>query len=487
MTTHLDRALRRRFAGLSSQFYRPVPPTPLPDPQLVHLNRSLAEALGLDADALQEPDAVALLSGSRQLEQAPLATVYAGHQFGVWVPQLGDGRALLLGEVLGRDGEQYEIQLKGAGLTPFSRMGDGRAVLRSSIREYLCSEAMAGLGIPTTRALALTASPEPIYRETVESAAVVTRVAPSFIRFGHFEFFYHRGEHGALRELADFVLEHHYPHCRAADNPYLEMMREVISRTARLMADWQAVGFCHGVMNTDNMSILGLTLDYGPYGFLDAFDAAHICNHSDHQGRYAYNRQPQIALWNLQCLASTFLPFAEQEALIEALRSYQGQYEDAYLARLRAKMGLEVEEEADAQLAESLLLLMHANRVDYTIFFRRLAGFDQAGTANEPLRDLFLERERFDAWAQHYRQRLERENCPAQQRAAAMNRVNPKYVLRNHLAEMAIRAARDEQDYAELDRLFQCLSRPFDEQPEFEAYAAFPPAWAGELSVSCSS
>jgi uncharacterized protein YdiU (UPF0061 family) len=487
MNATFDQALGQRFASLSANFYRPVSPTPLPDPRLVHLNRPLAEFLGLDSESLSSPESVALLTGSAQPMHKPIASVYAGHQFGVWVPQLGDGRALLLGDVKAKDDELYELQLKGAGLTPFSRTADGRAVLRSSIREYLCSEAMAGLGIPTTRALSITASPEPVYRETVETAAVVTRVAPSFVRFGHFEFFYHHGDHDALRELADFVIKNYYPQCLGTVNPYVAFLGEVVARTARLMADWQAVGFCHGVMNTDNMSVLGLTLDYGPFGFLDEFDVGHICNHSDYQGRYAYGRQPQIGLWNLQCFAATLLPFADQEALIEQLRNFQKVYEAAYLAKLRAKLGLLEEQDNDGMLAESLLMLMHANKTDYTIFFRALSSFDQTDTQNHALRDLIIDREEFDEWAVKYRERLQSETRPAAERAAAMNRVNPKYVLRNHLVEIAIRKARDEKDYSEVDRLFRCLQRPFDEQSEFDAYAAFPPEWASELSVSCSS
>jgi len=480
-------AFGQRVAELPSVLYRKVASTPLPQPHLVHLNRTLAEQLGLDPDWLTTGDAVALFSGNLPDALPSVATVYSGHQFGVWAGQLGDGRALLLGDLPGPNGQRMELQLKGAGQTPFSRHADGRAVLRSCIREYLCSEAMAALGIPTTRALMLTGSPAPVYRETVETSAVVTRVSESFLRFGHFEHLYHRGDHEALTALADFALRHHFPEQAEAANPYAALMGEVIARTARLMADWQAVGFCHGVMNTDNMSLLGLTIDYGPFGFLDGFDLAHICNHSDHAGRYAYNQQPQVALWNLHCLASTFLPLVSEEELVALLRGFQPLYEAAYLAKMRAKLGLDTAEDGDGALLEKLLMALHGNRVDYTIFFRRLAEFDVAEELNAPLRDLFIERDLFDGWASDYRARLARETRTLAERRAAMLAVNPKYVLRNHLAEQAIRQARDAGDFGEVDRLFRCLARPFDEQPEFEAYAGFPPDWAGELSVSCSS
>ncbi|TCP14520.1 uncharacterized protein YdiU (UPF0061 family) [Crenobacter luteus] len=487
MKTHPFAMLPQRYATLPPRFYRAVEPTALPEPRLVHLNDAFARELGLDPERLAEPDGVALLAGSAPPGKTPLSTAYSGHQFGVWAGQLGDGRALLLGEWRDGRGRDWEIQLKGAGLTPFSRMGDGRAVLRSSIREYLCSEAMAGLGIPTTRALAIAGSPEPVYRETVETAAVVTRVAESFLRFGHFEHCYHRGDEDGVRVLADFALRHHFPELQDSAQPYAALVGEVIARTARLMADWQAVGFCHGVMNTDNMSLLGLTIDYGPFGFLDGFDAAHICNHSDHAGRYAYGQQPQVALWNLNCLASAFLPLVPEEELVALLRGYQARFEGAYLARMRAKLGLADARPDDVDLAEALLLAMHANRVDYTIFWRRLAGFDSAdGAKNDALRDLFLDRAAFDGWAARYRERLLSEEREAAARRAAMNAVNPKYVLRNHLAETAIRRARD-GDCSEVDRLMRCLARPFDEAPEFDDYAAFPPEWAGDLSVSCSS
>ena len=472
---------------LGAPFSVQQPPQALPDVHWVAINEALGRALGL-SDWLHTPQALALLAGNAQPPGSTTASVYSGHQFGAWAGQLGDGRALLLGEVDTPLGPQ-ELQLKGAGLTPYSRMGDGRAVLRSSIREYLCSEAMHHLGIPTTRALALVGSPQPVRRETLETAAVVTRVAPSFLRFGHFEHFTHtQPDDAALRRLADATLERFYPDCRDQPEPYAALLGAVAARTARLMAQWQAVGFCHGVMNTDNMSMLGLTLDYGPFGFMDAFDPGHICNHTDQQGRYAYARQPNVAFWNLHALAHGLLPLlGEPEAAVAALEPYKTEFPRAMLAALRAKLGLQDNREEDRDLADDLLKLMAQDHTDFTITFRRLSAFGSAeAEVNAPLRDLFIDRAAFDAWAARYRQRLQAEGSVDAERAARMNRVNPKYVLRNHLAETAIVRARG-GDFSEVQRLLQVLQHPFDEQPANEADAGFPPDWATHLEVSCSS
>jgi uncharacterized protein YdiU (UPF0061 family) len=419
----------------------------------------------------------------------PFASVYSGHQFGIWAGQLGDGRALLLGEIDTPSGSM-EIQLKGSGLTPYSRMGDGRAVLRSSIREFLASEAMHALGIATTRALAVVGSPLPVQRESVESAAVVTRVAPSFLRFGHFEHFAHTAADTArLRRLLAATIERYFPALAGHREPAAALLEEVALRTARLLAQWQAVGFCHGVMNTDNMSLLGLTIDYGPYGFLDAFDPGHVCNHSDHQGRYAYARQPGIAFWNLHALAQALVPAvdgpaeAAGERLIDALEPYKAEFASTLVALLRAKLGLLAARDEDAALADDFLRLMAEDRADYTITWRRLSRFE---TQPEAARDCFLQREKFDAWAQRYRDRLAHEPTPAAERAARMDGVNPKFVLRNHLAQAAIERAQ-QGDFGEVERLLRVLERPFDEQPEHEADAGFPPAWAQQIEVSCSS
>ena len=477
---------RNRFATLGEAFFTDNPPTPLPDPRWVAWSPSVAADLGLPTGWMNSTEAAEVFTGNRLLPGSrPLASVYSGHQFGHWAGQLGDGRAIWLGEIDTPTGPQ-ELQLKGAGLTPYSRMGDGRAVLRSSIREFLCSEAMHGLGIPTTRALALTASPAPVVRETVETAAVVTRVAPSFIRFGHFEHFSAAGRIDELRRLADFVIDHHYPACRQGGNPYAALLEAVSARTAELLAQWQAAGFCHGVMNTDNMSILGLTIDYGPFQFLDAFNPAHICNHSDHGGRYAYHRQPNIAYWNLFCLGQALLPLMDdQQQALDALEPYKALFPAALQRRMGAKLGLAEVQPGDDTLVEDLMQLMAKDAVDFTVLFRRLS--QAADGPLEPVRDLFLQREAFDAWATRWQLRLHGQPGfdPASTRHQ-MLRTNPRLVLRNHLAEIAIRQART-GDFAEVQRLLKALQAPFDERPGEDDLAALPPDWAAGIEISCSS
>jgi uncharacterized protein YdiU (UPF0061 family) len=475
-----------RFAHLPTGLYSRVQPTPLPAPYWVSYNPALAATLGLAPGSLLT-DAQAQVWCGNQLATGsiPLAALYAGHQFGHWVPQLGDGRAMLLGEILVA-GQHHELQLKGAGPTPYSRGGDGRAVLRSSIREYLCSEAMHGLGIPTTRALALVGSPQPVWREQLETAAVVTRVAPSFVRFGSFEVLAHRQQLTLLRRLADHIIDDHWPDLRAQPAPYQGLLERVIARTAALIAHWQAVGFCHGVMNSDNMSILGLTLDYGPFGFLDGYHPAHICNHSDHEGRYAYDQQPQIGLFNLHCLAQALLPLLDYDATVAALQSYQAQFDTAYLQHMRAKLGLLAAHDHDGELVARLLHLMAGARTDYTLFWRMLAGLPLSGDTT-PWRDHVLDRTGFDAWVADYRQRLRWENRDDTERGRSMRSVNPRFILRNHLAETAIRAAADHGAYDEIERLRTVLAQPYAEQPAYEHYACLPPDWAASLSVSCSS
>ncbi len=482
---------RNRFLELGPAHYTALGPQPLPQPHWVATSADCARLLGLPADWAQRSDwnALDVMAGNALWPgMQPLASVYSGHQFGVWAGQLGDGRALLLGELQTPSGT-LELQLKGAGMTPYSRRADGRAVLRSSIREFLCSEAMHALGIPTTRALAVVGSPLPLRREAVETAAVVCRVAPSFLRFGHFEHFAHTaGDIDALRRLVDFTLAHHYPELLREPQPVLALLQAVSERTARLLAQWQSVGFCHGVMNTDNMSMLGLTIDYGPFGFLDAFDPGHICNHSDDRGRYAWNRQPQVALWNLHALAHGPMPLiGDGEAAIEVLKPYAEVFAQAMTAAWRAKLGLLEAREEDRALADDLLRLMATDRADFTITFRRLAGFSSApGAVNASVRDLFIDRAAFDAWALRYAERLRVEAAIDAERALRMNRINPKFVLRNHLAQAAIQRAQ-EGDFTEVQRLMKVLARPFDEQPEHAADAGFPPDWASQLEVSCSS
>jgi serine/tyrosine/threonine adenylyltransferase len=476
------------FAALGPPFYTELSPLPLPDSYLVGLNTALACELGLDVNLIASSEGVAALTGNVRIAGArPLATVYSGHQFGVWAGQLGDGRALLLGEVQTAAGPR-EIQLKGSGSTPYSRMGDGRAVLRSSIREYLCSEAMHGLGIPTTRALCVTGSDAAVRREEIETAAVVTRVAPSFIRFGHFEHFSARGQHAELGKLADYVIDKFYPECRAGGrftgNVYAAFLEQVSERTAAMVAQWQAVGFCHGVMNTDNMSILGLTIDYGPFQFLDAFDPGHICNHSDEQGRYAYNKQPNVAYWNLFCLGQALLPLiGDQELALAALESYKTVFPRELEGRMLAKLGLAGSRAGDRELIESVLKLLARDKVDYTIFWRRLSAH-VGGESADTVRDLFLDRVAADAWLLQYSERLEAQGRG--DAAALMRRTNPKFVLRNHLCELAIRQAKL-KDFSEVEALLALVQTPYDEHPGQEDKAGFPPDWANLIEISCSS
>ncbi len=481
----LGLAWRNAFASLGQDFYTALPPTPLPEPYWVGYSAAAAKALGLPDDwqghaALEAFSGNLPLSGTR-----PLASVYSGHQFGIWAGQLGDGRAILLGETAGG----WEVQLKGSGRTPYSRMGDGRAVLRSSIREFLCSEAMHALGIPTTRALCVTGSDALVRREEIETAAVVTRVAPSFLRFGHFEHFSFNELYPQLQQLADYVIDRYYPECRGSDrfagNPYALLLERVSERTAVMVAHWQATGFCHGVMNTDNMSILGLTIDYGPFQFMDGYHPGHICNHSDTTGRYAYNKQPNIAYWNLYALGQALLPLIEdQELAVGALESYKTVFPDTFETLMRTKMGLADRQDGDRALVEATLKILASERVDYTIFWRRLSHWVASGDAADPsVRDLFLDRAAYDAWLPRYLERL-----PADRTApgAAMLKANPVVVLRNHLGEQAIRQAKL-KDFSEVQTLLAVLQNPFEDTAEARQRAGFPPDWAGAIEISCSS
>ena len=482
--------------ALGAPYFTPTLPTPMGPAHWVSQNRALGRELGLPDSFWDDPMSLQAMSGNAVWPGSkPVASVYSGHQFGVWAGQLGDGRALSLGELETPMGRQ-DWQLKGAGPTPYSRRGDGRAVLRSSIREYLCSEAMHGLGIPTTRALALCASDLPVWRETAETAAVVTRVAPSFIRFGHFEHFAATGDTGALKRLLQSVIDQYFPDIARQHMPLeqatLAWLQTVTQRTAELMAQWQAVGFCHGVMNTDNMSVLGLTLDYGPFQFLDTYDPDHICNHSDHQGRYAYQRQPQVAFWNLFCLGQAVATLVgETEPVLEALNTYKSALPLALLTRWRQKLGLTMAEGADAELVESVLDLLSTGAVDFSIFWRRLshavaqsARPGQAEHAWTPVRDLFLDARAWLDWENRYTQRLGGQDRG--QTGVTMLQVNPKYVLRNHLGETAIQRAQT-GDFSEVDNLLSLLHRPFDEHPESAQLAGFPPDWASSIAISCSS
>lgn len=477
------------YARLPEAFYAKLNPTPFQAaPYLVHANPDAAALISLDPEEAVRPEFAQVFGGSMLVPgMEPLAMLYSGHQFGVYVPQLGDGRAILLGEATNERGGRWDLHLKGGGLTPFSRDGDGRAVLRSTIREYLCCEAMHGLGIPTTRALCIVGSDHKVYREQIETGAALVRMAPSHVRFGTFEIFYYRKQHEQLKRLADYVIEQQYVHLQSVADTYARFFSEVMERTARLIARWQAVGWAHGVMNTDNMSILGLTLDYGPFGFMDDYDAGFICNHSDHNGRYAFNQQPYIGLWNLSCLAQALLPLVKKDALKAALESYQPLFDREYLRLMRSKLGLQEERTEDDALIRDLLGLLQESHTDYTILFRELGSFSSAtGAMNDTLREHFVNRERFDDWAVQYRDRLRSENSQDAERRERMNRVNPKYVLRNYLAQAAIEKAQ-QKDFSEIDRLFTLLQNPYSDQPDMDAYAAPPPNWGKHLAVSCSS
>ena len=481
--------LENKFASLPHNFYTCLMPTPLKEPYLIAVSDPIVKSIGVDPE-LSEQEFCEVFSGNKLLTNSqPLAAVYSGHQFGVWAGQLGDGRAILLGDVANAgNSSRLEIQLKGAGMTPYSRMGDGRAVLRSSIREFLCSEAMEGLGIPTSRALCITGSDQYVMREEPETMAVVTRIAPSFVRFGSFEHWYYNNRPDELKILADFVIDNYFPELLASANQYQALLAEVTKRTAELMAHWQSVGFMHGVMNTDNMSILGLTLDYGPFGFMEAFDPKHICNHTDQQGRYSYQMQPSIGHWNCHAFAQAMLPLiGTVERTQDALNGYQRHFEEKYQQLTHRKLGLFQKIEGDRELIENFFSVMQENAADFTLTFRQLSHLHRDDNSQDHLiRDLFVNRDSINHWLIGYRARLRIEESEDTLRHKAMLAANPKYILRNYLAQIAIAKAQD-KDFSEIKKLHQILQNPFDEQPEYNSYAALPPNWASTLEVSCSS
>lgn len=465
------------YARLPERFYARRAPTPVAGPRLVKLNIALAAELGLDAQALAAPQGVAVLAGNRiALGSEPIALAYAGHQFGNFVPQLGDGRAVLLGEVLGRDGVRRDIQLKGSGPTPFSRRGDGRAALGPVLREYIVSEAMAALGIPTTRSLAAVTTGEPVLRETALPGAVLTRVASSHIRVGTFQFFAARGDVEGLRLLADHVLARHYPDIGGAE-PHRALFDRVIARQAGLIAQWMLVGFIHGVMNTDNTSIAGETIDYGPCAFMDAYHPETVFSSIDHGGRYAYGHQPRIANWNLARFGETLLPLLADDtdaALAianESLGAFQKHYAQALIAGMRRKLGLLGEEEGDGALAQDLLNAMADGEADFALTFRRLDPDSDA-----VVRPLFKNPDAYDAWSLRWRERLARAPQDATARRAAMRLANPAYIPRNHRVEAALAAAVEREDFAPFEELLKVLARPYEDRPEFAAYAEPPPS-----------
>jgi serine/tyrosine/threonine adenylyltransferase len=461
------------------------------DTQWLAVSKPACELLGVDAKAITaDPNWLAVMSGNAAPAHfQPYAAVYAGHQFGVFVPRLGDGRALNLGALNG-----WELQLKGAGPTPYARFADGRAVLRSSIREFLCSEAMHALGIPTTRALSVTISSLPVMRETVETAAVVCRMSPSFVRFGTFEYFSSRGRVDLLERLVGHVDGLLWidtgkdRHCEERSDVAIDMLHEVSRRTARLMAQWMGAGFMHGVMNTDNFSILGLTIDYGPFGFMDSFEANHICNHSDYSGRYAYAAQPQVGLWNVAKLINALYPLVNDTDKLQAVvETYKATYAANMQEILRKKFGLQqLDEETYTSVTDDFYTLMQSQHIDYTLAFRALASAN-----DQAFLDLCVDREAARPWLARYRQAA-RNAAQAQgiselQRAHALNQVNPKFVLRNWVAEEVIRAVRDNADTKPFEEVFTVLQTPFEEHPALSRYAQTPPDWANHLEVSCSS
>ncbi|WP_430317395.1 protein adenylyltransferase SelO [Pseudomonas nitroreducens] len=479
-------AFDNRFARLGDVFSTEVLPDPIADPRLVVASRSAMALLDLDPSEADTPVFAEIFAGHKLWEEAePRAMVYSGHQFGSYNPRLGDGRGLLLGEVVNAAGEHWDLHLKGAGQTPYSRMGDGRAVLRSSIREFLASEYLNALGIPSSRALCVTGSSTTVWRETRETGAMLLRMAPSHVRFGHFEYFYYTQQEEQLKTLGEFVLREYFPDSLNDEKPYLAFFREVVERNAQMIACWQAYGFCHGVMNTDNMSILGITFDYGPYAFLDDFDANHICNHSDDTGRYSFSNQVPIAHWNLAALGQTLVHFVEVDDLRATLDLFLPLYQAHYLDLMRRRLGFTTAEDGDLELVQRLLQCMQKGAVDYSLFFRRL-GEQAPEQALAVVRDDFVDLAGFDAWAADYRARVEREGGSQDERRERMHAVNPLYVLRNYLAQEAITAA-EQGDFSVVRRLHEVLSRPFEEQPDAEAFTRRPPDWGKHLEISCSS
>lgn len=483
-------SLSHRFAALPDAFYCNVIPQPLENTCWVAWNRDLAKPFGLP-DKAPTGELKQFLTGEQIIKDSPpLAMKYAGHQFGVYNPDLGDGRGLLLGELTNQNNDVFDLHIKGAGLTPYSRMGDGRAVLRSTIREYLCSEAMAGLGIATTRALGMLVSDTPVYREKCEQGALLLRISRSHIRFGHFEHFFYTNQLDELTLLANKVIEWYFPEALVSDAPYVTMFNQVVERTADMIAYWQAYGFAHGVMNTDNMSILGETFDYGPFAFLDDYDPGYICNHSDYQGRYAFNQQPRIALWNLSALAHSLSPLISREDLEQSLARFELLLGQRFSQLMRAKLGIDNQHQSDTQLFSSMFELLHQQQIDYTRFLRELSLLDINGT--HAVLDLFVDREQAKQWLTQYHQRCKQQYdsngdvISVADRCAAMRRVNPKYILRNYLAQIAIEQA-EQGDFSEVERLAALLRAPFDEQPEMEKYANLPPDWGMKMEISCSS
>jgi uncharacterized protein YdiU (UPF0061 family) len=471
--------LTNPYLALPQECHDPVSPSPLNEPFLIHANEPMAKELGLDTDALYTDDFISFVNGTYRPEGSePFAMCYAGHQFGHFVPRLGDGRAVNIGTLKG-----WHLQLKGAGVTKYSRSGDGRAVLRSSIREYLMSEAMHGLGIPTTRALAIIGSNHSVYRQEWEKGAIVMRVSPSWVRFGTFEYFAHKKRYAELEALADYAIAESYPHLMDEKEKYFYFFAEVMGKTARLIAQWQAVGFQHGVMNTDNMSIHGLTIDYGPYAFLDDYDFHNICNHTDTQGRYSFGNQPNVAEWNLRALMRALSPLVSMERMEKVIAHYGRLYTREYLYRMGRKLGLERVTEADIDLIKHLLGTLQTLQVDYTLFFRALSHYDGDRSA---LLKLGLYHTPMHEWLDSYDARLEENKHSTEDRHATMLQANPKYVLKNYMLQEAIDAA-ENGEFGLVDTLFRIAQSPFDEHPEYAHWAVATPEAHRNRKLSCSS
>ena len=471
------------YRALPEDFYDLVSPAACQNPHLVCFNPDAGALIGLEPDEAKALEFVKYFSGNGLIPGSdPLAMYYTGHQFGVYNPDIGDGRAILLGEVRNSSGEIWDLHLKGSGRTKYSRVFDGRAVLRSCIREYLCSEAMHALGIATTRALCIIGSDEKVERETTEMGAMMVRMAPTHIRFGSFEAFHYTDQPDYVKLLADYVIEHHFPELIKAEDKYALFFSEVVKRTAVLMAHWQSVGFTHGVMNTDNMSITGLTIDYGPYGFIENYDPEYIPNHSDNFGRYSYQNQPSIAHWNLNKLAIALNSILPERHSKESLDKFRDIYSVSFVEIMRKKLGLKETRTEDVELIKGTINILSAQSVDYTIFFRKISNPE-----SQDLISMFEDRSVIENWLTSYKKRLQSENSDDSERKRDMDSINPKFILRNYLAENAIRKAVDEADYAEINRLHSILKDPFSEQIQFQDYAEPSPDWGKNLVISCSS
>jgi len=490
-------ALDNSYARLPAGFHARAEADPASNPRLIRFNDALAAELGLDVSRLDDATKAAIFAGNIVPAGAePIALAYAGHQFGNFVPQLGDGRAILLGEVVDRNGRRRDIQLKGAGPTHFSRNGDGRAAIGPVLREYLVSEAMAALGAPTTRSLAAVATGNAVYRETRLPGAVVTRVAASHIRVGTFQFFAARHDVDALKALADHVIARHYPEAAEAGNPYVALYESIVQRQVELIAKWMQLGFIHGVMNTDNMAVSGETIDYGPCAFLDEYDPAKVFSSIDMHGRYAFANQPHIARWNLARLAETLLPLFDDDTdkavamAQDILGTFIERFETAYLAGMRPKLGLTGARDEDKALVRGLLETMAASRVDFTLTFRALSddsGLAPDRAAGGKTRDLFVDRLAFDQWARRWLERLALEEVSPTERMALMNASNPKFIPRNHLVEEMIAVAVEKDDYAPFHEMLTVVTKPFDEQPGKQRYAEPPLPEERVLQTFCGT